>query len=114
MRNAKNTNVGPSELLQLTSGIVCTHASDSSVPTTELSGLIGQVYRTLEQVRATHGQELDGPIPAVPIRKSVHADYLIDGDTVRLSPDGGPMLVRRRLWQNGTPVAQLLFRENLD
>lgn len=87
MINDKDTSVGPSELLQLTSGIVCAHASNNSVPTTELPSLIEQVYRTLEQIRATHGRELDGPIPAVPIRKSVHSDYLIcleDGKKLKM------------------------------
>lgn len=89
MKDASDTSVSASELLQLTSNIICAHVSNNSVPTTELSALIVQVYRTLEQIGATQEQELEpvGPIPAVPIRKSIHADYLIcleDGKKLKM------------------------------
>ncbi|MDF1748880.1 MAG: MucR family transcriptional regulator, partial [Alphaproteobacteria bacterium] len=50
MAETSETDIGSSELLQLTSDIVAAHVSNNSVPSSELSGLIEQVYRTLEQV----------------------------------------------------------------
>ncbi|WP_420419847.1 MucR family transcriptional regulator [Pacificispira sp.] len=87
MKDTDNSSVSSSDLLQLTSNIICAHVSNNSVPTTELSALIDQVYRTLEHIGATQEQESVGPIPAVPVKKSVHADYLIcleDGKKLKM------------------------------
>ena len=75
-----------SELLALTSDIVAAHASNNAVPSTELSGLIEAVFGTLSSL-----SEPAEPVvelkPAVPIKKSVTADYLIcldDGKKLKM------------------------------
>ncbi len=75
-----------SELLALTSDIVAAHASNNAVPSTELSGLIEAVFGTLSKL-----SEPAEPVvelkPAVSIKKSVTADYLIcleDGKKLKM------------------------------
>lgn len=87
MSEANESDVGSSELLQLTSEIVAAHVSNNSVPSSELSGLIEQVYRTLESVGKTVEPEEDKPIPAVPVKKSINPDYLVcleDGKKLKM------------------------------
>jgi predicted transcriptional regulator len=75
-----------SELLALTSDIVAAHASNNAVPSSELSGLIEAVFGTL----STLSQPAEPVVvlkPAVPIKKSVTADYLIcldDGKKLKM------------------------------
>lgn len=87
MVTTSENDVGSSELLQLTSEIVAAHVSNNSVPSSELSGLIEQVYRTLESVGKTAEPEEDKPIPAVSVKKSIHPDYLVcleDGKKLKM------------------------------
>lgn len=87
MVDTPEADISSSELLQLTSEIVAAHVSNNSVPSAELSALIEQVYRTLEQVGKKPEPEADSPIPAVPIKKSIHTDYLIcleDGKKLKM------------------------------
>ncbi len=75
-----------SELLALTSDIVAAHASNNAVPSSELSGLIEAVFGTL----STLSQPAEPVVelkPAVSIKKSVTADYLIcleDGKKLKM------------------------------
>ena len=87
MAETSETDIGSSELLQLTSDIVAAHVSNNSVPSSELSGLIEQVYRTLEQVGKGPEPEADKPIPAILVKKSIHPDYLVcleDGKKLKM------------------------------
>ena len=87
MVDTPETEISSSELLQLTSEIVAAHVSNNSVPSQELSSLIEQVYRTLEQVGKGTEPAEDKPIPAVPVKKSIHPDYLVcleDGKKLKM------------------------------
>ncbi|NMM44958.1 MucR family transcriptional regulator [Rhodospirillaceae bacterium KN72] len=87
MVDTPETEISSSELLQLTSEIVAAHVSNNSVPSQELSSLIEQVYRTLEQVGKGAEPAEDKPIPAVPVKKSIHPDYLVcleDGKKLKM------------------------------
>lgn len=87
MADTPEMEISSSELLQLTSEIVAAHVSNNSVPSSELSGLIEQVYRTLEGVGKKAEPEEDRPIPAVSVKKSVTPDYLIcleDGKKLKM------------------------------
>ncbi len=74
------------EVLGLTAQIVSAHISNNSVTTDALPGLIQDVYRTLAGV----GREPAAPSkpqPAVPVKKSVFADYIIcleDGKKLKM------------------------------
>jgi predicted transcriptional regulator len=76
-----------SEVLSLTASIVAAHVSNNPVPLAELPQLIERVYQSL----AGPGAEPTGPgarpPPAVPIKKSVTAEYIIcleDGLKLRM------------------------------
>ncbi len=70
--------------LGLVSKIVVAYVSNNSVPTSELSGLIGGVHDALSHIgeRPVKSRE-----PAVPIRRSVQADYIVcleDGKKLKM------------------------------
>ncbi|MEL3889109.1 MucR family transcriptional regulator [Ferrovibrio sp. MS7] len=88
---AEGTN--KSELLSLTADIVAAHVSNNKVETSELPALIRQVFGTLAGLDGTASQVSAGPQandrpqPAVPIKKSVAADYIIcleDGKKLKM------------------------------
>ena len=78
------------ELLALTTEIVAAHVSNNTVSPAELQGLIEKTYKTLLGLGsdATPSPLLaERPQPAVPIRKSVHPDYIIcleDGKKLKM------------------------------
>ncbi len=78
------------DLLTLTTEIVASHLSNNSVPVSEIPALIERVFKTLSHVG---GETLpttvssERPQPAVPIRKSVMADYIVcleDGKKLKM------------------------------
>ena len=75
-----------SELLELTTEIVSAHASNNTVAPGDLSQLIKDVFKTLNEV----GSALDAPEkprPAVAIKKSIFPDYIIcleDGKKLKM------------------------------
>jgi predicted transcriptional regulator len=73
-------------ILELTAEIVSAHVSNNSVPLSELPGLIQEVFRTLSAV-GKGAAPPEKPQPAVPIKKSVHPDYIIcleDGKKLKM------------------------------
>ena len=76
-----------SELLALTSDIVAAHVSNNAVPGTEIAGLIETVFSTLSDLSGKPAEPVVELKPAVPIKKSVTADYLIcldDGKKLKM------------------------------
>ena len=74
------------ELLALTTDIVTSHLSRNTMETSEISGLIREVYATLANV-GTAEPVSDRPQPAISIRKSVQPDYIIcleDGKKLKM------------------------------
>ncbi|MEO3473392.1 MucR family transcriptional regulator [Roseomonas sp. CAU 1739] len=75
-------------ILQLTASIVAAHVSNNPVPMSDLPSLIAGVHAAL----AGSGQPAPAkaearPEPAVPIKKSVHRDYLVcleDGKKLKM------------------------------
>ena len=75
------------ELLNLTTQIVSAHLGNNSVPMSDLPNLIEQVYKSLSSVGAEPARQPERPQPAVPIKKSVHPDYIIcleDGKQLKM------------------------------
>ena len=75
------------EILVLTTEIVSAYLSNNTVATTEVSGLIEQVHKTLSNVSAGGAALADRPQPAVPIKRSITPDYLIcleDGKQLKM------------------------------
>lgn len=74
-------------LLTLTSNIVSAHLSNNSMSADEIPSLIRKVYSTLANVNQDSFSSSERPQPAVPIKKSVHSDYIIcleDGKKLKM------------------------------
>ncbi|RWO01650.1 MAG: MucR family transcriptional regulator, partial [Mesorhizobium sp.] len=65
-------------LIELTADVVSAYVSNNPVPVGDLSTLIGQVHAALKGTAGSVSAEQPQALkPAVPIRKSVMADYII-------------------------------------
>ena len=75
------------ELLSLTADIVSSHVSNNSVAVSDLPGLISNVYAALSGLGTTATPEKVNQEPAVSIRSSVKADYIVcleDGKKLKM------------------------------
>jgi predicted transcriptional regulator len=76
-----------SDLLALTTEIVSAHVSNNTVAVGDLPLLINQVYHSLANIGQAPPTPSERPQPAVPLKKSVHADYIIcleDGKKLKM------------------------------
>jgi len=76
-----------SDLLALTTEIVAAHVSNNSVAVGDLPQLINQVYNSLVNIGTLPAAPAERPQPAVPVRKSVHPDYIVcleDGKKLKM------------------------------
>jgi predicted transcriptional regulator len=74
------------DLLALTTEIVAAHVSNNTVSVNDLPQLIGQVYQSLLGIGKVT-PAVARPQPAVPVKKSVHPDYIIcleDGKKLKM------------------------------
>ncbi len=77
---------GEVDMLELTAQIVSAHVANNSVSADALPGLIQEVFRTLCNVDREPAAT-DKPQPAVSVRKSVFADYIVcleDGKKLKM------------------------------
>ncbi|MCB1508810.1 MAG: MucR family transcriptional regulator [Hyphomicrobiaceae bacterium] len=66
------------ELIELTADIVSAYVSNNTVPASELTTLIGDVFGALKRTSGSVEEEPQEPLkPAVPAKKSITPDYLI-------------------------------------
>ena len=76
------------ELLSLTTEIVASHLSNNTVAVSDIPQLIKLVYGTLStQGVEEEKEEPQKPVPAVPIKRSVHPEYIIcleDGKKLKM------------------------------
>jgi predicted transcriptional regulator len=73
-----STPASPTQYIDLAAEIVSAFVSNNSVPAADLPALIGNVHAALQT--ATQGtpiQVTEKPTPAVPVKKSITADFLI-------------------------------------
>ena len=78
--------VSSAELLKLTADIVAAHVSNNKLPASDLPPLIAQVYASLNETGGSTSAQ-QRPPPAVPIKKSVTADYIVcleDGKKLKM------------------------------
>ena len=65
-------------LLSLTTEIVAAFASQNTVATSDLPGLIGTVYAALRSAGVVEAEKpVEALVPAVPIKKSVMPEYIV-------------------------------------
>jgi predicted transcriptional regulator len=67
----------PAELLPLVTDIVAAHLSNNNVPSAELPQLISDVYHALATASTGGPAPTARPDPAVSVKKSVTADYIV-------------------------------------
>lgn len=75
-----NKDHNPELLVELTAEIVAAYVSNNPVSTTDLPTLINSVHSALGGASggvAAAAEPADKPKPAVPVRRSVHNDYII-------------------------------------
>jgi predicted transcriptional regulator len=64
--------------IQLTANIVSAYVSNNTVPSAEISNLIGQVHSALLRVSGGEAAGSVEPLkPAVPVRRSITSDYIV-------------------------------------
>ena len=66
------------DLIEMTTEIVSAYVGSNVIGAVEVPGLIRDIYQALDA--AANGQSLadmEPPKPAVPIKKSVHPDYIV-------------------------------------
>ena len=68
-----------SDFIELTADIVSAYVSNNSVPAADLPALIGDVHSALSRVisGAAPVVPTEAPKPAIPVKKSITADYLV-------------------------------------
>jgi predicted transcriptional regulator len=75
------------DLLALTTEIVAAHVSNNTVAVGDLPQLINQVYSSLANIGNAPVVPAERPQPAVPIKKSVHPDFIVcleDGKKLKM------------------------------
>jgi predicted transcriptional regulator len=64
--------------IQLTANIVSAYVSNNTVPSAEISNLIGQVHSALLRVSGGQAAASVEPLkPAVPVKRSITSDYIV-------------------------------------
>ena len=74
------------DLLPLVTDVVAAQISNNKTPSAEVAPLIRAVYQALDDLR-TKGTPAERPEPAVPVKKSVTADYIVcleDGKKLKM------------------------------
>ncbi len=82
-----STQTSRDDLLAFTTEIVSAYLANNTMPSTEIPGVIEQVFKTLANVNTDVNMTVDRPQPAVPIKKSITPDYLIcleDGKKLKM------------------------------
>lgn len=76
------------ELLRMTADVVAAYVSNNTLATTQLAEVINAVYHSLKGLEGPAAEPTPEPAkPAVPIRKSITADFLIcleDGKKLKM------------------------------
>ena len=74
-----STPVLENRMLEMAVEIISAYVTKNAVPASELPSLIFTIYASLGKVGAPESKPAEAPpaVPAVPIKKSVHEDYII-------------------------------------
>jgi predicted transcriptional regulator len=70
-------NSADSGYIQLTANIVSAYVSNNTVAIADIPSLIGQVYSALLRVSSGQGGAAEALKPAVPIKRSITAEYIV-------------------------------------
>ena len=67
----------PTDLLEMTTGIVSSFVSNNTVPASDLPDLIRSVHTAIAGLSAEDERDSQAMVPAVPVSKSITPDFLI-------------------------------------
>jgi predicted transcriptional regulator len=84
---AESHVIDKAELLSLTSEIVSSHVTNNAISMADLPDLIQSVFSKLSDLAEGQIAEVEELVPAIPIKKSVTADYIIcleDGKKLKM------------------------------
>ena len=88
MAEATTTKIAEEDLLRMTADVVAAYVSNNMQPTAQLADVISAVYGSLKSLDGSLPEAKHEPLkPAVPIKKSVMAEYLIcleDGKKLKM------------------------------
>ncbi len=79
--------IGNAELLSMTTDIVAAHVSNNQVEINDLTKVIKQIFNSLAEICGQNSVSGERSEPAVPIRKSIHDDYIVcleDGKKLKM------------------------------
>jgi predicted transcriptional regulator len=69
---------GTPDFIGLTAGIVSAYVSNNTVASGDIPALINQVHSALLRVSGGQAEAPSEPLkPAVPVKRSIHADYIV-------------------------------------
>ncbi len=98
----------PTELLPLVTDIVAAHLSNNNVPSGELPQLIRDVYHALAAASTGSPAPASRPDPAVSIKKSITADYIV------CLEDGKKLKMLKRHLRTSYDMSPEQYRERWD
>jgi predicted transcriptional regulator len=102
MSDHVSSNGSPPDYIDLAAKIVSAFVSNNSVPASELPALIANVYGALRNTGSPPpAQATEKPTPAVPIKKSITANFLISLEDGRRYQS-----LKRHLGKHGLTPAQ--------
>ena len=86
--SAEPNGLRPDELLKLSTEIVAAYVSNNPIPVSDLPGMIKSVHATLGGLAgSTAVDTLTNQKPAVPVKKSIHPEYIVcleDGKKLKM------------------------------
>ena len=77
---------GP-QVLRLTTDVVAAYLRKNTTPSAQIAEIIAAVYHSLRTLEAGGDGQFDAQKPAVPVRRSIHPDYLVcleDGKKLKM------------------------------
>jgi len=83
---ATNKALAP-HVLRMTTTVVAAYLRKHPLPSTQIADIIAAVYRSLKTLEGGGDGLATAQKPAVPVRKSIHADYLVcleDGKKLKM------------------------------
>jgi predicted transcriptional regulator len=101
----QNKDQVQSELLALVGQIVSAYVANNQVQADALPGLIQQVYKSLIVPSEPEPVVAERPQPAVPIKRSVHSDYIV------CLEDGAHLKMLKRYLQTRYNMTPEQYRE---
>lgn len=77
MGEAAGARAPSAHVLRMTTSVVAAYLRKNALPSAQIADIIASVYRSLRTLETNGADGPDGLRPAVPVRKSIHADYLV-------------------------------------